>query len=141
MRNEQSHRAAVVRDGIGVPGAQHVAVTRFSGPAFVRPNRVGGLSAHWRGATLRVSWRRARNAARYIVTLREHRGALLRFTTRSDRFRVTAADPTFAGVVLVMGVSADGSRGAAVTVRYRAERKPANRFLPFSQLRQRVKRR
>lgn len=127
--------AAVTRNGISVPGAQRLPVARFSGPAFVRPGPVGGLSARWRGGALLVSWPPARNAARYVVTLRERRGGLIRMTTRSRALRLTAASPTLGGVVSVVPLSADGSRGPAASVRYRAGRAPASRFRPFSELR------
>ncbi len=72
---------------------------------------------------------------RYAVTLRERHGGLVRLTTRAHALRLKAAHPTFAGVVSVQALSADGSLGAVRRVRYRAERAAVNRFLRFSQLR------
>ena len=127
--------AAVTRYGVGVADAQHLAVARFSGPAFVHPGRPGRPLARWRSGVLQVSWGRARNAVRYAVTLRERHGNFVTLKTRAHTIRLRAAHPTLAGTVSVAGVSADGSRGAQVSVRYRAKHAPVNRFIAFSALR------
>ena len=81
--DQRSIIASVAQYGFGVPGAQQLTVARFRGPAFVRLGRPGRLSARWRRGLLVASWQAARNAKRYVVTLRERRGGLIRLTTRS----------------------------------------------------------
>jgi hypothetical protein len=126
--------ASVTRNGIDIADAQHLVVARFTGPRYVTPGRVVHLVAHFRHGSLSASWGAAPHAARYLVTLKERHGAVMKLGTRGRSLSFKAADPTLAGTVSVLAVSADGSRGAGASVSYRALRKATNRFLPFSEL-------
>jgi hypothetical protein len=131
--------ASVTRDGIDIPDAQHLQVARFSGPRFVTPGHVGELSARWGAGSLLVKWGGAAHAKRYLVTIREHRGAVIELSSRARSLKLKQVAATLAGTVSVQAVSADGTRGAAAKVSYRALRKAATRFLPFSELKAKKK--
>jgi hypothetical protein len=131
--------ASVTRNGIGIPGAQNLQVARFSGPPFVKPGQVSKLTAKWHGARFVIGWGGAVHAKRYLVAIRERRGAVIELSSRARSLTLKQIDATLAGVVSVQAVSADGTRGAATKVRYRALHKATSRFLPFSELKAKKK--
>lgn len=126
--------ASVTRNGIGIPNQQHLTVARFRGPAFVKPGHVTKLTARWHRGRLAVRWGRAAHAKSYLLTVREHRGAVIKLSTHGRSLKLAQVAATRAGAVSVQAVSADGTHGATAKVSYRALRKPANRFRPFSEL-------
>jgi hypothetical protein len=132
-------QASVTRNGIDIPDEQHVQVARFTGPHFVKPGHVAVVKAKWHGAKLIVTWRRATHAKTYHVTIRERKGAIIKIASHARSLSLTQVDPTLAGSVSVLGVSADGSQGAAAKVSYRALRKATSRFEPFSELKAKKK--
>jgi len=126
--------ADVAMNGVPVPAEQNITVARFIAPRYVVPGRSARVTAHWRGSALEIGWRAAAHAARYAVTVVEHRGVKLHFLTRARSLKLTDARPWRAGTVTVIAISSDGSRGTAATERYAAARKAPDKFLPFSEL-------
>lgn len=129
--------AAISRNGINIPDAQHLNVAHFSGPRYVTPGRVSALRTHWRGGRLTVSWGPAAHAAHYLLRVSQRRGGVQVLSTSRRSVTVSGLDPTLAGTVAVRAFSADTSRGASAGVPFTRLRAPTTRFRPFSELKSR----
>jgi hypothetical protein len=71
-----------------------------------------------------VSWRRARGARRYVVTLRLRDGRLRTVIVRGTSARITRIPRTEAGEITVDAIGNDGRPGPIVRARIRATAKP-----------------
>ena len=129
--------AAISRNGIDIPDAQHLSVAHFTGPRYVTPGRVTALRTHWNHGRLTVSWTPAAHATRYLLRVSQRHGGVQILSTSRRAETVTRLDPTLAGMVTVRAVSADTSRGVLAGVAFKRLRAPTTRFRPFAELKSR----
>lgn len=110
--------AVVLQDGF--PGRERKVGT-YTAPGPPKPGAVGKLRAKHRTNTVTVSWKRARNAARYVVKLRGSKGTRLARAvgakSRGAKFARARRDERF--TVTVRALAKSGRTGAVKTVKTR----------------------
>ena len=131
--------AETTLDGTPVPPS---VVARFTAPDTVTPGATRGVTARRaakRGAqatTLVVTWKPARNAKRYGITVRQANGTarLVSATATQHRVRIRGVLATFSGTVTVHAQGVQGDWGKGATARFAAPAKPKTAFLAHSEL-------
>jgi hypothetical protein len=126
-------------DGTPVPPS---VVARFTAPDTVTPGATRGVTARRaakrgaRAGTLVVTWKDAKNAKRYGITVRQADGTyrLVKATAQRHQVRIRGVLATFSGTVTVhaQGVRGDWGRGA--TARFGASAQPKSAFLDHREL-------
>ena len=101
-----------------------VTVARFRPPRLVHAGRAHRLRVHRRGATVRVSWRNAHGARRYMVILRLRNGRVRSVTVRGTHARLNGVPRTEPGQITVRALGTDGKPGRMVRARFKAATKP-----------------
>jgi hypothetical protein len=114
-----------------------VAIARFRPPRLVRAGRVRRLHVTRRGAVLRVGWRKAHGARRYVVIVRLRNGRLRKVIVRGTSARVSRIPRTEPGQIIVVAIGNDGRPGPSVRVRFRASAKPHTILQPLLRRRRR----
>jgi hypothetical protein len=71
-----------------------------------------------------VSWRKARGARRYVVTVRLRNGSLRTVTVGGTSARITGLPRIEPGRIIVGAIGNDGRPGPTVSSQFRATAKP-----------------
>jgi hypothetical protein len=108
----------------GSRGAAMVTIARFRPPRFVHAGPVRRVHLARQGTVLRVSWRKARGASRYVVVVRLRNGRLRTVVVRGTSARITRVPRTEPGQITVEAIDNDGRPGPASRARFRAMAKP-----------------
>jgi hypothetical protein len=105
-------------------GGPMVTIARFRPPRPVHAGRVRSLRVQRRGTVVRVSWRKARGAIRYVLVLRLRAGTMRTVIVRGTSARITGVARTEPGQITVRAIGTDGKPGAAIRGQFRATAKP-----------------
>jgi hypothetical protein len=105
-------------------GGAMVTIARFRPPRLTHAGRVRRLQVHRRGSVVRVNWRKATGARRYVVILRLRNGRLRTIFARGTSARINGVPRIEPGQITMRGIGTDGRLGPAVRARFRATAKP-----------------
>jgi hypothetical protein len=114
-----------------------ITIARFRPPRLVHAGPVRRVHVARRGTVLRVTWRKAHAARRYVVVVRLRNGRLRKVTVRGTSARITRIPRTEPGQVIVDAIGNDGRPGRAVRARLRATAKPHTILQPLLRPRRR----